>query len=137
MILDELGAYLEGQGLGVRAQDLYLGSLPESPDEVIALQETGAGPSVYVHEQASPSLERPTLQVLSRSESYESARTKAQSAYRMLSRLVNSSLPSSTTLAGSRRYLKVTPLQTPFSIGPDQNNRHRIVFNIQVLKEAE
>lgn len=129
LLLDELGTYLQTNGIGTQGTDLFLGSLPDRPDAAVAVLEYGGlAPEHTMGANTAPDFERPRVQVLSRHADYTTARQKAEDAYRLLDKLTATSL--SSTL-----YLRIAALQSPTWLGQDQNNRHVVSCNFQVWKE--
>lgn len=135
MLLDDLGAYLVSQSLGVLGQTLFLGAMPlEHPtlaaiDEVLALLETPGAPALHVHSKAAPDVERPTVQVVVRGapHGYVAARTRAQDAFVALASVHNQTL-------GGNFYLEVVALQSPWWLYTDEQQRPHIVFNVACMK---
>ena len=135
MLLDDLGTYLQTQGVGTLEVDLFLGGFPldtaSAPvhDAIMALIETaGMGP-FHVHNQQQASFERPTIQVATRGAAYgyAAARTRSQAAFNVLDGSAN------MVLSGTQ-YLSVLALQSPFFLHTDQANRPVIVFNVLIAK---
>lgn len=131
MLLDELGDYLSTNGVGTEGTDLFFGYLPEAQGARVmtALYETG-GLGAAHGMAASPGqakAERPRLQVVVRSTSYQAARLKAQDAWRLLDGL------GDVTLNGVR-YLGVYAVQSPFLMGRDEQNRPLVACNYDVTK---
>ena len=131
MVLDEIGAYLAANGIGTVGTDLFLGFLPDTPDAAVAIYETG-GMEPYRAMRSSagqPVAERPSIQVVCRNVAYEyqTARTTADSAWKLLEGL------GDTTLAGVR-YLWAAAVQSPFLMGRDDSGRVLIAFNVDLVK---
>jgi hypothetical protein len=127
VILDELASFLLDAEV-VEAGHLFKGVMPDDPDTVIALFESPGLEPEYVHDAEGPLIERPRLQVQSRAQTYEAARLAAELVHAALARITNQNI-------GGVRYLAVTALQSPFSLGYDINRRALIVCNYQVFKE--
>lgn len=129
-MLDEILGFLQAQGVGTAGADLFASMLPEAPDAVIAVYEYAGRPAEYVHEQPGPAYEQPRIQIVARAsrEDYASARDRAMRAYTMLGAVVNQALSGT-------RYLKITPLQTPFAMQTDKLARPHVGFNCEIFKE--
>lgn len=128
MLLDEIGTYLQTQGVGTLAVDLFLGRMPATPDTAMSVMEYGGLAPVKAM-SATPGaavLEMPSIQVLSRSANYTTARTRAESAYKKLDGF-------SGVLSGVR-YGFISANQAPFFIQRDENDRVWIGFNCLVSK---
>lgn len=126
-LLDEIGAYLEQNAIGKRGIDLFLSKLPASPDAAIAVIETGGTGPDYVLGQSQPTYENPSFQVIVRDKSYKSAREKAGRVWDLLARVANLPL-------GAGRYLQIVPVQSPFDLGPDENQREQVVANYEAMR---
>ncbi len=126
-MLEDIGTFLEGQGFGTQATDLFIGDLPQdAPDAVVGVHETSGLAPLYVHGIDGPAYHQPTFQIYVRG-TYTAARTKAGDIFNALARLTN------VALSGTW-YLSVRPRQNPFSIGRDKDNRAQIVCNYEVVK---
>lgn|GEM_PF-1452845 len=103
------------------------------PDTIIGLYETaGWAPQwVMTTGTTSPAFERPGLQAIARSTSYATARGYAYRVHRILDNVVNKMLPhtSSGTL-----YQRIAAVNSPFSLGQDQNGRFLLSVNFDVTK---
>lgn len=133
MLLDEVGDYLSTGGLGTVGVDLFLGYMPETPDAVLALYETGGlGPVRAMRSSpGQPVAERPRLQVVARAaeHDYAAARLKVQQAYAKLEGAGDLTL-------GGVRYLWIGAVQSPFLMGRDSQGRVMVACNFDVVKEA-
>lgn len=135
MLLDEIATYLDASSTALTvgpttsaATPIFKSRLPADVQATaIALFESG-GRSPDYRMTSTVSFERPTIQVLSRSTSYPTARTNAELVFTLLSTLTNS------TLTGTR-YVRVTPAQSPFDIGRDPDERHLVSCNYLIEKE--
>lgn len=127
MILPELSAYLLANTTGFVAgpsttgTQIWLNRFPEnSEDTAVALYEAGGIEPNYTYTGLNH--ERPSVQVISRSSSYATARSNANRIFSALSGIENS------TLTGTE-YVKVTPVQSPFDLGNDAGGRAMISCN--------
>lgn len=127
MIVDEVATYLEDQGLGDLGTDLFRWSMPDAPDECVAVYEYAGEQPVRVHDIAAIAQEQPRVQIVVRSATASAGRQRAEDIYRRLSLVKN------TDLSGTR-YLSIEPLQNPFFLERDQNDRPKFVFNCQAVK---
>lgn len=129
--LDEVGAYLQSQGVGVLAATLFLGIEPPAPDQCWTILESPAtlGPvRVMGVGGASVRLDRPRGQLRARAADYPTARSMAEQALAVLDWL------GPATLSGTR-YLHVEALQRPpFLLDRDANDRFILGFNFEVTK---
>lgn len=135
MILDDLGSFLQAQGVGTVGTTLFKGLIPEdaplvaTQDSLVALVEVPGLPPVHVHSQAAASYEQPVVQVLTRGVpyGYAAARTKAHQAYVTLDGVQNQ------TLSGTQ-YLWIAALQSPFLLKWDDLARPLIAFSVRCAK---
>ena len=129
-VLDDIVSHITANtsGLTIRA-----GFIPDTPDTVITVMEPDPGLASLDTLGASVGvikIERPILQIRSRAgqDDYETARVNAETVYKVLHNLVNTTIDST-------RYLIIEALQPPFNLGRDQNGRWASGFNIQIHKE--
>lgn len=128
MLLDELGAYMQTNGIGTLGTDLFEGTLPDAPDNACALYEYGGLAPAHTIGGGGAKFERPRVQVLARAATYSTARSKIEAVYRLLDQLAG------VTLSGVR-YLRVEAVSSPLYLEHDANNRVKMVCNFQVHKE--
>jgi hypothetical protein len=124
MMLEDLGQYLQSEGLGTLGTDLFLGGIPlDAPnvvqvDEIAALVETPGFPAQYVHDILEPSVEYPVIQLLVRGKPYDYAtpRLRAQEILLALGKIHNQ------TLSGTF-YFWCIPLHSPWKLSDDDFSR--------------
>ena len=132
MLLDDILDYLSSDGsVGTTGVDLFGARRPETPDDVVTVYETQGTDSEYTMGPTLglPALEKPRIQVVARSSSYQNARSKARDVMLALDGLHN------RTINGVE-YKFTRALQPPFPITPDELNRPLIVCNFEVQKSA-
>lgn len=93
-ILDALGQYLEDEGVGVLATDIFLSLMPDAPDEcVVITEDSGTGP---LHSMGNnmDALDRPRIRVYCRAarNDYPAARALAVSVRTALNAITNESI---------------------------------------------
>lgn len=125
MMLNEIGSYLQAQGAGTLGVDMYLGLMPEQPDNCIAIFEYAGNPPALTHDGG---IERPGLQVKVRNTSYPAGRSKISEVVNVLHRLSNE------TINGTR-YIFIRANQSPEPLGRDASGRQEFVVNFSVEKE--
>lgn len=107
-----------------------------APDTLTAVYETAGVANAYVMSTSTGSadvaFERPSFQILSRSTSYATARSRAQTAYTLLDGLAQRNLPTST----GTLYLEVVANQAPFFLQRDGNERFIVATNYTVRKQV-
>ncbi len=115
---------------------LHKGRLPDAQATVVALIELLSFEPPIETFGASGSFggwERPQIQVLSRSSSndYLTARNNAETVYKILRSVYN----TSTGINGTK-YHYIQPRSSPYYQGEDDNSRHMITFTIDVWKDT-
>jgi hypothetical protein len=109
--------------------EVLRGKMPSSPDKVIALFETGgAGPQFFLG--ATDAIEEPSLQVRVRgaANDYDGPRLTIEAIFQAL-------LAYGAFTVSSVRYLSFTPLQSPYPLRRDENQRVEWAVNFLVQKE--
>ena len=124
-MLAEIGAYLATKNVGAVGTDIFLGLMPDQPDNCIALFEYAGSP---------PDLhwpgEYPGLQVRVRDKSYAAARSKIREVMAALHGL------HEQTLSGTR-YLLIKARGSPEILKRDASNRIELVLNFEIIKESD
>lgn len=133
MLLDDIADYLSTSGLGTVGTNIFKGGFPpDAPDASVCVYETGGFGTVHaMHSQPGNAVvERPRIQVVARAAEYDyaTARSTSQAAFLLLDGLRNRTI-------NGKRYLWITSLHSPFSIGADDNRRVRIGMNYDVMKD--
>ena len=105
------------------------GSMPPNPNSVVAIYEYGGLTPDHVFGQSAIEIEHPRVQIAVRGEpaQYAEPRAVAETIYRGMS-------AASAQSIASTRYLTMEPIQPPFLITRDDNNRAIIGFNVQLSK---
>lgn len=124
-MLTEIGAYLATKNVGAVGTDIFLGLMPDQPDNCIALFEyAGSPPDLHWNG------EYPGLQVRVRNKGYAAARTKIGEVMDKLHGL------HEQTLSGTR-YLLVKARGSPEVLKRDANNRVELFVNFEIIKESD
>jgi hypothetical protein len=124
-MLSEIGNYLQTQGKGTLGTDIFLGLMPDQPDDCIALFEyAGSPPDLHWNG------EYPGLQARVRNTSYAAARTKIGDVVDELHGLCEQ------TLSGTR-YLLIKAKGSPEILKRDSNNRIELFVNFEIMKESD
>jgi len=124
-MLSDIGNYLQVQGIGTLGTNIFLGMIPDKPDNCIVLFEyAGSPPDLYWNG------EYPGLQVRVRNKSYAAARTKIGEVMEKLHGL------HEQTLSGTR-YLLIKARGSPEILKRDNNNRVELFVNFEIIKERE
>ncbi|MBZ4662770.1 MAG: hypothetical protein JG776_452 [Caloramator sp.] len=120
MLLDEIGSYLEQKGIGVVGEDVFFAQIPENPDNLIAIFETGGYEPELLFDKA---IEYPTFQIWVRGLGYEETRNRIQEIFKLLN-------------GNTDIYPLIKAMQSPVSLGLDENNRWEFSVNFKVFKEV-
>jgi len=124
-MLNDIGTYLQSQGIGTLGIDLFLGLMPDQPDNSIALFEyAGSPPDLHWNG------EYPGLQVRVRNKSYAAGRAKIDEVRKALHGL------HETELSGTR-YLLIKARGSPEILKRDNNNRTEWFINFEIIKESD
>jgi hypothetical protein len=124
-MLTEIGAYLATKSIGTVGADIFLGLMPDQPDNCIALFEyAGSPPDLHWNG------EYPGLQVRVRNKSYAAARTKIGEVMAELHGLHEQVL-------NDTRYLLIKARGSPEVLKRDNNNRVELFVNFEIIKERE
>lgn len=134
MLLDEIGKYLEDNGIGTRGTDIFFSYEPDEPDTLIVINETGGTRPQHVFSSSAPAWENPRIQVVCRSTDFTIARNKADDIYKILVNVKNQTLAPTSSASGAL-YFRIDAVQSPFSLPQDENKRRRVVCNYDVMKE--
>ena len=125
MMLNEIGTYLQSQGIGTLGANLFLGLMPDQPDNCIALFEyAGSPPDLHWNG------EYPGLQVRVRNKSYAMARAKIEQIRDLLHGLHDKKLSGT-------RYLLIKARGSPEVLKRDANNRVELFVNFEIIKERD
>ena len=135
MLLDEVCKFIDDNSTGRETGiNLFKSFRHENtPDTATFVQEYGGREPALRMGSSTPFYELPRIQILERSTDYQTARNNAEVWYRLFMGTNNTILKPSTGATGTR-YLALKPLQSPFSIGIDELERHQIVFNVEAMK---
>jgi len=124
-VLREIGAYLATKSIGKVGTDIFLGLMPDQPDNCIALFEYAGSPP-DLHWEG----EYPGLQVRVRDKSYPAGKAKIEQIVRVLHGLHE-------TVLGGTRYLLVKARGSPEVLKRDNNNRVEFFVNFEIIKERD
>jgi hypothetical protein len=129
MLIEEVAQLIQAAGHGTLGVDIFLYQMPDTPDTCVALREYGGGEPVYVHSRINPCYELPRFQLVARAPSIPDARLLAHQVWITLQQIKNVSL-------GGTFYQRLQPLQSPFIIERDNNDRWVAGANFEAMKEV-
>jgi Bacteriophage minor capsid protein len=138
-LLNEIAAKLVALNVGVLGDDLFIGGMPDTPDECVVVYEYGGAPAEKGFGVAGVVYENPSVQVVARGPKpapgvatvYTGPRAKAEAAFLGLAAV------EATTLTGgtSAFYHEITPQASPFLMRRDDSERVLIAVNFAITKE--
>ncbi|MCR4398935.1 MAG: minor capsid protein [Firmicutes bacterium] len=121
MLIQDIAAYLEVNGVGAVGADIFFGHLPDQPECAIALYPTGG-----FSQDLNLDDVRLTAQVLVRGRSYQEAYEKVWRTFNLLDR------PADRLIVANGRKMVVKAMQPPFFMNRDEANRFLFAFNVMV-----
>lgn len=139
MILDDIGLYLQAEGLGTRGSTIFEGRIPPEPpgsgiaDQIIVLFSVPGLGVLHVHDAPGASVEQPVVQVRLRGSAaqggYAAMWTTATQTFLALDSVRNQVLNGTF-------YLAILALQSPFGFPEDQYERPFLVFNVRCARSV-
>lgn len=129
-MLEALAARLQSASVAVAGTDLFLGLMPNSPDECVALYEYAGAQPLEVLVDNSATLERPSVQVMTRAgrNDYPAARALMVAVRDALTDITNETISGET-------FLRVSQISSINALGVDENDRPRFTLSLQVVVE--
>jgi hypothetical protein len=130
-VLDDLGAFMVTNVTDTSltlGTNLFLGRMPTDPDTCVAIYETGGSdPTDVFGSNSAPPIENAGVMCHTRAAAYSDCQSLAVDIMKTLSKVINETLTSTY-------YYKVEPIQSPF--GLDRDDQDRMVFscNFSVAK---
>lgn len=124
-MLNDIAAQLATAGLGTVGTDIFIGRMPETPDECIAVRQAGGDPPAIEWNG-----EYPVVQVHVRSTTINAAEALANDVYLALHKLTN-------TTINSHLYIYVKANHTPAQTHIDEEDRSHWVMNFSITRETE
>lgn len=118
----EIATYLEEQEIGTVGTDLFVGDLPDSTDNEIAVFNTGGyQPDIYLPTSS------PTIEILVRNKSYANCASKMQDIVDALHNQYNVTL-----ISGGNYYYYIRLVAEPSSLGRDEKGRQEFSANFEI-----
>ena len=129
-VLESMGERLDQRGFASLGVDLFLSRMPDKPDNCMALFEYDGGPPMQTLGPNAIALDRVRLQVMGRGgrDRYPEVRN------RMLAIRLDLGSITNEVIEGYR-ILRASPQGYPTLMGYDDNNRFRIVMNLELTVE--
>ena len=132
MILDDVATYLATNSTRLTVGvNLTKGHMPDSPSTVTTIYETGGFAPIHHFTTGSGTrmYEQPSLMIHTRSTDYQTARLILEDVFTILDGFNNADL-------SGVRYAGIDAVQSPFDIGTDSNDRHKLSVNFNVIKST-
>lgn len=129
-MLEALADRLNSASVAVTASNMFIGLMPTSPDVCLALYEYAGSPPLEVMVDNSATLERPSVQIITRAarNDYPTARALIEDARDTLTAIVNEQISGVT-------FLRVNQISSINALGVDDNDRPRFSLSLQVVVE--
>lgn len=127
MPTEDIKDMLVEAGIGlIFAQNLFIGQEPVAPDNTVTLFD-GPGAAPVLTMDYGSQMDQPSINIRVRNSSYPAAMALAYTMYAFLS-------GRSNTAKNGAFYGLIQPIDTPMLIDWDDNNRARVVFNIETKR---
>lgn len=123
VLLEELVAFLATAGYGTAGVDIFADEMPPAPNHAIRIKDYPAGGPVNTF--GGPAVETYRVQVIVRDPDPKIARQTAINVWYSLASIGNQPL-------SGVRYLEVSPVQSPFPLPNDTDDRARVACNYEV-----
>lgn len=118
-MIENLATYLEDQGIGTKASDIFIGRMPEVDNCIMIDQTGGVEPDRYIP------IKKPTVQIMVRNTDYTNGLDKIKEIYDLLHQKRDDLVLES----GGVDVMLVDAMQEPTHIGEDDNERHIFTCN--------
>jgi len=129
-MLESLADRLQSASVATIATNLFIGLMPDDPDTCVALYEYAGSPPMEVLVDNTATLERPSVQVITRAgrNDYPTAKTLIENVRDTLTDITDD------TISGVR-FLRVNQISSINALGVDENDRPRFSLSLQVVAE--
>jgi hypothetical protein len=127
-ILEAVGDYLVSQSQGTLGTDLFLATMPETPDVIVTVYEN-AGNKPEMTMGSSPwAIDRPLIQVICRGsrQDYPTARDKAETIRAILAAVKD-------TTISTIKIMRIESQGSVIPLGEDDNQRPMISMNFECM----
>lgn len=130
MMLEALADRMQSASVAFAGTNLFIGLMPDKPDLCVAIYEYAGAPPLEVLSDNTATLERPSIQVMTRAarNDYPTARALAESVRNLLTDITNE------TISGER-FLRVNQISSINALGVDDNERPRFTISLQAVLE--
>ena len=127
-ILESVGDYLVTNNLGTLGTNLFLGTMPETPDECVAVYENSGSAPAFTMGPGGIVIDYPMIQIVARAgrEDYPTARDKAESIRILLASVLESTI-------SSVNIMRIEPMGSVNPLGVDSKFRPMVSVNFRCL----
>jgi hypothetical protein len=127
-ILEAVGDYLVTNGQGTLGTNLFLGVLPESPDECVAVIESEGASPEYTMGVGGIVIDSPNIQILVRAgrDDYPTARDKANTIRLLLAAVTNQTISTINVM-------RIESIGSVGLVGLDEKSRPLISANFRCM----
>lgn len=127
-ILEAVGDYLVAQGQGTLGVSIFLSTMPETPDALVAVYESVGDTPSFTMGGAAVAINRPVIEVIVRGakNDYPGARDKAETIRSILGAVVGQSL-------SGIQVLRMAPQGWLNPLGDDENLRPTVSVNFECM----
>ena len=127
-ILESVGDYLVTNSLGTLGTNIFLGTLPETPDACVAVYENSGSSPMFTMGAGGIRIDYPMLQIIARAEreDYPTARDKAESIRVLLAQVLEQ------TISGVH-IMRIEPMGSVNLLGVDNKYRPLVSVNFRCL----
>ena len=127
--MSDVATLLAEAGAGVLATTIFVGRMPDAPDECVSVAPYQGLPGMYVQERNSPAYQRPSFQVLIRGVGTLATEARATAVHDYLAAVSNRHI-------GQTFYLAIRPNAPAFPLPRDGNDRDLWVVNAQAVHRS-
>lgn len=124
LIIEDLGDYLELNGVGVLGENMFLGIEREEPPSQVIVRGTGG----YILPSQTKET-KPTFQIFVRDVNYEVGYEKIWGIFNLIN--------NNPIVESNGRKMIIKPMQPPFPLGENERNQSLFVFNIYIITSIE
>jgi hypothetical protein len=132
MVLDEIKYYITSNTLAA-SSITYKAFMPDIPNKIVSIYEYSGQSTRFSFSSTSPIYEQPSIQIVTRSTEYTTARALADTIYKKIITVKNATLKPSSMATGCK-YLTINAISPPFYLGRDASDRTKIVTNYHIQK---
>lgn len=127
-ILESIGDYLVTNSHGTLGVNLFLGTLPESPDVCTAVYENSGTPPAFTMGSGGIVIDYPMIQVISRAEKedYPTARDRVEAIRNLLASVTDVTI-------SNVQILRIEPMGNVNLLGIDPKQRPLVSVNFRCL----